>query len=318
MCKAKRAVKWLFLLAAAVVLSASPAFAAVDGAGADVQALPEDDLSPVKIWEQDGVEVYAIQDRPGQMDVGLFSGPATPEERAGYFSNGKAEAGVNAFLIRAHGRSILVDAGFGRAAPGQSRLTEQLARLDLAPQDIDAVLLSHMHPDHIGGLVIDGERAFPKARLLVSAVELNYWQEQAEQGKKGGPELAVQVAAAYSGDVHGFFSGPLNDQLELESIALMALPAFGHTPGHTVFSLGTYAPRLLILGDLVHAVDLQFALPQECASYDQDKRAAVFVRESVLSLAAETRAMVAGMHIPFPGAGYALKEGKGFRFVPFD
>ena len=306
--KAKCAVKWLFLLAAAVIVTTGPV-AAAEG---------EDDLKPVKIWEQDGVEVYSIQDRPGQMSITLFSGPASPEERAGYFSEGRAEAGVNAFLIRAGGRSFLVDTGFGRAAPGQSLLLEQLARLDLAPEDIDAVLLSHMHIDHIGGLVDEGARVFPRARLLVSAVELDYWREQAEQGKKGGPELAMQAAGAYGDDVRGFFSGPLNEHLELENIALMALPAFGHTPGHTVFALGTYEPRLLILGDLVHAVDLQFAIPQECASYDQDKRAAVFVRESVLSLAAETHAMVAGMHIPFPGAGYALKEGKGFRFVPLD
>ena len=153
----------------------------------------------------------------------------------------------------------------------------------------------------------------------MSAVEHDYWHGQAEQAPaSANATLAMQALTLYGEDVHRFFSGPLNGALELESVAIMALPAFGHTPGHTVFSLGAYEPRLLILGDLVHAVDLQFALPYECASYDQDKQAAAFVRESVLSLAAETRALVAGMHIPFPGAGHVLTEGKGFRFVPLD
>ncbi|MDR1125428.1 MAG: MBL fold metallo-hydrolase [Deltaproteobacteria bacterium] len=330
--KTNRTVKRLLLLAAclaAVIVNAGPASRVCAAAGEGDGAAPaqsEDKLRPVKIWEQDGVEALAIQDRPGQMDVALFSGPAAPAERAGYFKDGKTEAGVNAFLLRAHGRNILVDTGFGRAAPGESRLMEQLAWLGLAPEDLDAVLLSHMHTDHIGGLVNDGLRVFPKAKLLVSAVELDYWQGGQEQAQKGGKAavpspnvtLARQVIAAYGEDVRKFYGGPLNDALELESISIMALPAFGHTPGHTVFSLGAGEPRLLILGDLVHAVDLQFAIPQECAAYDQDQRAAVFVRESVLSLAAETHAMVAGMHIPFPGAGYALKEGKGFRFVPLE
>jgi glyoxylase-like metal-dependent hydrolase (beta-lactamase superfamily II) len=258
------------------------------------------------------VSVAALLDRQHEMDVSLFSGPATPEEREKYMPAGKAPASINAFLLQEGGRNILVDAGFGTVMPGAPQLEQSLADFGLTPQSIDLVLLTHMHSDHIGGLLKHKKRAFPKARVMVSKPELDYWTDLAEKDPgNANAALVKTVLAEYGADILPPFT--LGAAL-LPGVT--SVDASGHTPGHSVFLVESLGRRLLILGDLLHAAALQFPLPEECARYDMDVPAAVKARKAVLSMAAEQNIPVAGMHIPFPGVGRVTAQGAGFGFAP--
>lgn len=262
------------------------------------------------IWKKGPYTVYAIQDRPGGMDISLFSGPATPEERAKYFTDGKASASISVFLVKAGGQNVLIDAGFGTSAPGDSGLIPELARLGLKPENIDAVLLTHMHTDHVGGLLLNGKRAFPRARVAVSKPELDYWLSVRDP-ENANARLVHDMMKAYGTDVTPPFA--LGSQL---MPGLSALDAVGHTPGHTAFLFQAEGQGLLIVGDLVHAATLQFALPDECARYDMDRDAAVASRKRILGMATDQKLVTAGMHMPFPGYGKVERKDAGFTLLP--
>jgi glyoxylase-like metal-dependent hydrolase (beta-lactamase superfamily II) len=257
------------------------------------------------------MSVTVIQDLPGEMPVSIFSGPTPGEERAKYFTDGKAEAGINAFLLRVGGKIVLFDAGTGTLFPSPGKLAETLASLGVKPEDVDFVLLTHMHMDHIGGLLKEEKRAFPKAKIMVSKPELESWIALAEKDPSNVNAGKVKaVVAAYGSDMlppFAFGDTPLP--------GVTALDAVGHTPGHTVFQLTAGGKSLLIAGDVIHAMSLQFALPDECASYDMDPAQAVISRKRIFEMAAQKGIPIAGMHFPFANAvGTVKKDGKGWKF----
>ena len=266
-----------------------------------------------KKFQVGSITVTALLDRPHEMDISLFSGPATPEERMKLMPGGKAPAAVNAFLIQVEGKkNILVDAGFGTILPGASQLERCLADVGLTPADIDLVLLTHMHTDHVGGLLKHKQRAFPKAKILVSMPELDYWTDlAAKDASNANAALVKTVVDVYGPDILPPFA--LGESV-LPGVT--SVNASGHTPGHSVFLVESSGKGLLILGDLLHAAALQFPLPDECASYDMDREAATKARKAILTLAAEKNIPVAGMHLPFPGMGTVKIEGAGFAFTP--
>jgi glyoxylase-like metal-dependent hydrolase (beta-lactamase superfamily II) len=168
--------------------------------------------------------------------------------------------------------------------------------------------------DHIGGLLRDGKRVFPKAKVLVAKPEFDAWMALAE--KTSGNEviaasaaMSKAVAAAYGADIQTFAFG------DTPLPGVTALDAAGHTPGHTAFQLTAAGKNLIIVGDLVHAMPLQFALPDECASFDMDPAKAIQARNRIFALAAKHKMQIAGMHFPFVNVvGTVTKDGKGWKF----
>ncbi|MDR2924496.1 MAG: MBL fold metallo-hydrolase [Azoarcus sp.] len=267
------------------------------------------DAPPREIWKAGDMSVTAIQDLSNDMEISIFKGPASKKARAKYFANGKAKAGINVFLLRSNGKVALFDAGAGNVFQAPGKLPEQLASLGVKPEDVDFVLLTHMHADHIGGLLREGRRTFPKAKLLVSKPELDAWRALAENNSANA-SLIMSVLAAYGEDVlppFAFGDSPLP--------GVTAINAVGHTPGHTAFQLAAGGKKLLIVGDLIHAMPLQFALPNECASYDMDISDAIQSRKRLFRQAAQNATPIAGMHFPFENiVGTVKKDGKGWRF----
>lgn len=283
-----------------------------------------------EIWRVGDMSITAIQDLPGETEVSIFRGPASAAVREKYFNKGKSEAGYNVFLLRQGEKIALFDAGNGTVRQTPGKLPEILAGLGVKPEDVDFVLLTHLHLDHVGGLLEGKNRAFPKAGLMVSKPEIAYWTALAEKDPGNRNAAFVKtVVKAYGPDVLPPFA--FGDIL-LPGVT--ALDASGHTPGHTVFQVeaagilypldtpghgnpqaGTGGKSLLIIGDLIHAASLQFALPDECAVYDVDPPEAVLARKRILNLAEQKGIPVAGMHLPFPGWGKVARDGRAWKFT---
>jgi len=261
-----------------------------------------------EIWKVGDITVTAIQDLPGAMGIDIFKGPASEAEKGKYFTDGKAEAGYNVFLMRAGGKNVLFDTGNGGIQKTPGRLIDILSSLGVAPEAVDLVLLTHLHMDHIGGLMKGTERAFPRAKIAIAKPEKDFWLQLAATDPSNANAALVKVmAAAYGDDVLPPFA--FGDTV-LPGVT--ALNAVGHTPGHTVFQVDAEGKSLLIVGDLIHGTPLQFALPDECAVYDMDMPTAVESRRRILTLAAEKNIPIAGMHLPFSGDGMVKKDGPGY------
>ncbi|MBN9670285.1 MBL fold metallo-hydrolase [Roseibium aggregatum] len=223
---------------------------------------------------------------------------------------------VNAFLINTGERLILVDAGTADAlGPTMGRLPLAFKEAGVSPDQIDAVLITHMHPDHLFGAVdADGNRVFPNAELILPEVDNAFWFDDAAMS--GAPEQfkpffvgARRAADAYKGS-QTLFSG---DKEILPGIQAMALP--GHTPGHTGYVLDSNGETLVIAADVVHMAVYQFENPDWGIGFDIDAKMAAASRKRFLDQAATEKLLFAGAHIPFPGMGRVVKESDGYRFV---
>ncbi len=225
---------------------------------------------------------------------------------------------INAFLIDTGDRRILIDAGAGALfGPCCGRLPMTLAAAGYRPDQIDVVLLTHVHGDHSGGLLRGGERTFPNAELYLAKAELDYWMSDAERARaksshqkmfaEGRAALAPYITAARMHDFTGrttLFPG------------ITAIPAPGHTPGHSFYELESDGRRLLVIGDTIHAAEIQLADPSVTVDYDVDPAAAAVQRKAILAQLAQSHELAAGDHLSFPGLGHVVRSGSGFAFVP--
>ena len=222
---------------------------------------------------------------------------------------------LNAFLVEQDGRRVLIDTGAGaNMGPTCGRLPQQLAAAGVEPGSISTVVLTHLHPDHIGGLAPDGRAAFQNAELHVHEAEAQFWLDPASEGRAPEPmrpyfALARASVAPYQERMRLFREGEVLPGME-------AVPLPGHTPGHTGFRVG--GGQLLIWGDIVHMPDVQSARTEVGVGFDVDPQAARVTRERVLAMAATERLAVAGMHMHFPAFSHVVRDGAGYRFVPQD
>ena len=224
---------------------------------------------------------------------------------------------VNAFLIRNGGRLTLIDAGCGNGMGADAgRLADGLQAAGVAPNEIGLVLLTHMHPDHIGGLLgPDGTARFPRARVLVPSADAAVFLS--EQIAATVPDQvkpvfagARAVATAYAGRFETFDAG----QPVEPGITPVPLP--GHSPGHTGYRIADGGQALLIWGDVVHVPELQCARPEVGMVFDADFDLAQRTRRDAFAAAAASGEAVAGMHMPFPGFAHVAEAGQGYALHP--
>lgn len=235
----------------------------------------------------DGSTVIWLKDNEGDKKnpVALFGEvPASLIDSLGLAEG--IPGSISTFLLKTEGHNILFDAGLGPKMGGH--LTERLAAVGLTPDSIDMIYLTHLHPDHIGGLMgVDGP-LFPKAEVYVGEVEYDAWMNQMTDDQAG---LQHGIMGAYAQQTHQFAFG---DTL---LCGVVALDAVGHTPGHTAFQKSD----LLIIGDLMHGFDLQIEHPEYCANFDMDKEKSVESRKRLIEYAKANGLTMAGMHLPEPG-----------------
>ncbi|MDR3334751.1 MAG: MBL fold metallo-hydrolase [Treponema sp.] len=251
-----------------------------------------------------GFEVYMLVENRGQGRSSILIG-ANDAQLKQYVPGGTYQSETNTFLIRTPDRIILVDTGFG------STLFESMGVLGIKPEQVDTVLLTHLHGDHIGGLQKNGQALFPKAEVYLAHQEREYWT------KTNVNQSAVAALAPYGSRVHTFLPGDLGAAGELLP-GITPIAAFGHTPGHTLYLVTSAGKKLLIWGDLMHVQGIQFPLPAISVSYDTDPAAAAAIRRRVLEYAAQNSIPVGGMHLNYPAVGTVRAEGDGFGFRPLN
>ena len=259
------------------------------------------------------VTVWAIPDAIAERDMGVFK--ADEETLKRYVPSGKAPSGVMTFILKTGKEVILIDTGYGRdSGDTPSMLRPGLAAAGLRPEDVTLVLITHMHGDHIGGLMWKGEKAFPNAKVLIGKQELDFWLDEKSRSlfpaRKANFDMANRVAEIYRGSIGTFTFG---DRVVPE---ITAMDAVGHTPGHTAFMIESGGKRLLCVADLLHAAALQFPRPDINASYDMNPEQAHATRERLLKLAADEKLLIIGMHLPVPGAGRVQKASTGYTYLP--
>lgn len=206
-------------------------------------------------------------------------------------------------LVEAGGQKVLFDTGLG-----QGGIAQALSEAAVTPDQIDVVVITHMHPDHIGGLMTDGAPTFVNARYVTGRTEYDFWSKM-EAGNRVGDLVAKNVT-------------PLADRMTFIEDGgtvvpgVSAMASFGHTPGHMSYMLDSAGQRLVLTADLANHYVWSFAHPEWQVSFDMDKDNATASRRRVLGMLAAERMPMIGYHMPFPAAGFVEPRGDGFRFVP--
>jgi glyoxylase-like metal-dependent hydrolase (beta-lactamase superfamily II) len=223
---------------------------------------------------------------------------------------------VNAFLLKLAGKWALIDTGAGDSmGPELGRLAENLRTFGVAPEEIAAVFLTHIHPDHSNGLVdASGLAVYPNAELILHETEARFWLDRDEASGENERIRRNIAKAAVATAPYRHRMRTVREREAMAGVAAVALP--GHTPGHTGWMIASGKESLLIWGDLVHLASVQVARPDTSLVFDVDPQAACATRLRAFDRVAADRLKVAGAHMDFPGFGTIVRRGAGFAFEP--
>jgi len=196
-------------------------------------------------------------------------------------------------------------------------LMKSLEASGYQPDQVDEIYITHMHPDHVGGLSTDGKMNFPNALVRADKRDADYWLSpetlaKADEGSKGFVQGAQAMLGPY---VQAGKFKPFEGDTELVP-GVRAHAAYGHTPGHTIYVVESNGQKLVLWGDLMHVAALQFPDPSITIKFDSDSKAAMAQRKKAFADAAKNGFWVGAAHLPFPGLGHLKSAGKGYTFIP--
>jgi glyoxylase-like metal-dependent hydrolase (beta-lactamase superfamily II) len=248
--------------------------------------------------------------QPGQLGAALHSG----------FLGDKVETSVNAYLVNTGNKLVLIDTGAGGLMGSAPELLTNLRAAGYRPEQVDEVYITHMHGDHVGGVTSGDKAAFPNAVLRVDQKDADFWLSEAVMNRapaevrdffKGAMKSANPYAAA--GKLKTF-----QGATELVP-GVHAMPAPGHTPGHTIYRIESKGQTLVLWGDLMHVAAVQFDHPEVTITFDIDSPKAMAARQAAYAQAAQKGWLVGAAHISFPGLGrLRAGSGKGYTWVPLN
>jgi glyoxylase-like metal-dependent hydrolase (beta-lactamase superfamily II) len=267
-------------------------------------------------------EVTVLNDGWLPLEAKVFSGDPTTAPKlleASFLPKDAIPTSVNEWLVNTGDKLVLIDTGTSNVfAPTLGRMATNLTAAGVDAGAIDTIILTHMHPDHVAGLLTtDKKVAFPNAGVYVNEDEYKFW-------------TSADIAAKAPPDAKPFFDiatnaiKPYADAGKLMMLkdggevvpGIAATLAPGHTVGHTMLRLSSQGSNLLIWGDIVHNAAMQFPEPDRALSFDTDQPTAIASRKRVFDMVSTDRLAIAGAHLPFPGLGHVAKLSAGYAYVP--
>lgn len=289
----------LALGAAAPVAAAIPQMAS---AKAEMKGL---DIAKSRRVKVGGFEVTTLLAGTAARDnpQGIFGMNVSAEEFAevsedNFVPTDKVQFFFTPTVVNTGSELILFDTGLNPQG-----ITGALAAAGYTPDQVDKVVITHMHGDHVGGLMGDAGETFASASYYTGAAEHNHWSGADSDAFKG------KVA-------------PLNEKFTMiddgASVAsgITAMAAFGHTPGHMGYMIESEGKQLMLIADLANHPVWSLAKPDWEVRFDMDKAGAAASRRKVLGMLAADKVPMVGYHMPFPAMGYVRAEGDGFEYVP--
>lgn len=272
-------------------------------------------------------EVYSLLDGTVEVDAEKLFNSHTPGKPtqllAAQFIHNPVEISINVFLVKKGNKLILVDTGSGELLGSTGgHIVESLASVGIKPEAITDILLTHIHADHSGGLMIDNKKVFPNATIHVNKKELDFWlnETNAQQASKehmgANPQTfdnAKKMLLPYLKDHQVKTFEGVNTEV-LPHIYSYAIG--GHTPGHTIYVLKDDDEELFFWGDVIHVAAIQLSAPDVLDHFDVDHHSSDLARKSFLKQAADKNLLIAGAHISFPGLGRLKKEGEKYVWYP--
>jgi len=281
--------------------------------------------TPTPYWHRFNVgdaEVTIVSDGPLPLGPpkGTFIGVPDDEVRKmlsdNFLSTDNVVLEQNSPIVNIGNKLILFDTGMGTSkafGPTTGRQQKSMAEAGIKPEDIDAVVFSHAHVDHIGGIVDASDKPlFPNAQYYIAQSDFDFWTDE---GKLGSP-LTNDVLHARKNLL------PVRDRLVffkdgqefLPGVQAMAAP--GHTVGHTIFMVTSAGKSFAFLGDLAHHAVLLLEKPLMGFAYDTDPKQSAQSRVKMLTMLAANKTAVMSYHFPWPGLGHVAKAGEGFHYYP--
>ena len=253
-------------------------------------------------------EVTALSDGTLAVDADkVLHQPAakTDAALAKSFLKSPVQTSVNAFLVNTGSKLVLIDTGTGGGfEPTAGSLLANLKASGYTPEQVDDVLITHIHGDHVGGLTTkDGAAVFPNATVHAGKADVDALLAKADNA------FAPYAAARHLQPVEG----------AVEVVpGIRAWPTPGHTAGHTSWLIESAGQKMIVTGDLIHVASVQLDDPRVTISFDADPRSAEGQRAKVFAQAAKDGSLIAASHLQFPGIGHLRANGKGWIYVPLN
>ncbi|RUL71828.1 MBL fold metallo-hydrolase [Dyella choica] len=267
-------------------------------------------------------EITALSDGTSPLPVQNLLTHTTPEQTnktlAASFIQPPYEMNFNAFLVNTGSKLVLIDTGSGAFyGPNVGKLLARLKASGYKPEQVDEVYITHMHLDHVGGLVDHGKRVFPNAIVRADQRDADFWLSPAQMDKapKEAKDFFKIAMDALNPYVQAGRFKPFHGETELVP-GIRAVDLSGHTPGHTGYMIQSKGQKMLVWGDVLHVPAIQFAQPDITIQFDTDSQSALSVRDHVLADAAKEGYYIAGAHLNFPAIGHVRKAGSGYEWLP--
>lgn len=267
-------------------------------------------------------EITALSDGTVNLPMDKLLTNTTPGATASafdkYYLKSPIETSVNTYLINTGTKLVMVDTGAaGLFGPTLGNLLTNLKASGYQPEQIDEIYITHMHGDHIGGLMAGDKLAFPNAVVRADKRDADFWLSQANldaapAAAKGGFQGAMASINPY---VKAGKFQPFDGATTLVP-GIKAVPSYGHTVGHTTYMVESKGEKLVLWGDLMHVAAVQFDNPRVTVQFDSDSKAAAAERAKAYADAAKEGYLVGATHLSFPGLGHLRKGGRAYIWVP--
>ena len=267
-------------------------------------------------------EVTALSDGTVALPVDkLLTGTTaakTQKTLARSFLKAPLDTSVNGYLVNTGSKLVLIDTGAaGLFGPTLGNLIANLKAAGYQPEQVDEIYITHMHADHVGGLMAADKLAFPNATVRADKHDADFWLSQANLDKAPADAKGFFQGAMASLNPYvaaGKFKAFEGDTELVPGVKAVATP--GHTPGHSIYKVESKGQTLVLWGDLMHVAAVQFAEPGVTIQFDTDSKSAAMQRKRAYADAAKQGYMVGSAHISFPGLGHLRAQGKGYEWLP--